>query len=76
MSEAPSMTMEAELTKHQVKELQQEIEDLKIQLETKVGWTDYLICCGNLQMYTVPSVWKCIDSHLGKMSLVFLRGIY
>ncbi|XP_040206973.1 ninein-like protein isoform X5 [Rana temporaria] len=38
MSEAPSMTMEAELTKHQVKELQQEIEDLKIQLETKVNY--------------------------------------
>ncbi|XP_018428791.1 PREDICTED: ninein-like protein [Nanorana parkeri] len=38
MSGAPSMTMEAELTKHQVKELQQEIEDLKIQLETKVNY--------------------------------------
>ncbi|XP_068088354.1 ninein-like protein isoform X5 [Hyperolius riggenbachi] len=38
MSEGPSMNMEAELTKHQVKELQQEIEDLKIQLETKVNY--------------------------------------
>ncbi|XP_072265543.1 ninein-like protein isoform X1 [Pyxicephalus adspersus] len=38
LPEAPSMTMEAELTKHQVKELQQEIEDLKIQLETKVNY--------------------------------------
>ncbi|XP_056423529.1 ninein-like protein isoform X2 [Hyla sarda] len=35
---ASTMTMEAELTKHQVKELQQEIQDLKIQLETKVNY--------------------------------------
>ncbi|XP_040285579.1 ninein-like protein isoform X4 [Bufo bufo] len=33
---ASPMNMEVELTKHQVKELQQEIQDLKIQLETKV----------------------------------------
>ncbi|KAG9484207.1 hypothetical protein GDO78_009883 [Eleutherodactylus coqui] len=32
------MNMEVELTKHQVKELQQEIQDLKIQLETKVNY--------------------------------------
>ncbi|XP_075719044.1 ninein-like protein isoform X4 [Rhinoderma darwinii] len=35
---ASPMNMEAELTKHQVKELQQEIQDLKIQLETKVNY--------------------------------------
>ncbi|XP_069625086.1 ninein-like protein isoform X3 [Ranitomeya imitator] len=33
-----TMNMEVELTKHQVKELQQEIQDLKIQLETKVNY--------------------------------------
>ncbi|KAM9316775.1 ninein-like protein [Gastrophryne carolinensis] len=38
ISEASPVTMEAELTKHQVKELQQEIGDLKIQLETKVNY--------------------------------------
>ncbi|XP_063774182.1 ninein-like protein isoform X2 [Pseudophryne corroboree] len=37
-SETSPMTMEAELTKHQVKELQQEIQDLKILLETKVNY--------------------------------------
>ncbi|XP_069810502.1 ninein-like protein isoform X3 [Dendropsophus ebraccatus] len=35
---ASTMNMEVELTKHQVKELQQEIQDLKIQLETKVNY--------------------------------------
>ncbi|KAG8544755.1 hypothetical protein GDO81_021966 [Engystomops pustulosus] len=33
-----TMNMEVELTKHQVKELEQEIQDLKIQLETKVNY--------------------------------------
>ncbi|KAM4042343.1 ninein-like protein [Anomaloglossus baeobatrachus] len=33
-----TMNMEVELTKHQVKEQQQEIQDLKIQLETKVNY--------------------------------------
>ncbi|XP_075059882.1 ninein-like protein isoform X3 [Mixophyes fleayi] len=37
-SETSPMTMEAELTKHQVKELQQEVQDLKILLETKVNY--------------------------------------
>ncbi|KAM3931512.1 ninein-like protein [Leptodactylus fuscus] len=36
--QASSVNMEVELTKHQVKELQQEIQDLKIQLETKVNY--------------------------------------
>ncbi|XP_053567935.1 ninein-like protein isoform X1 [Bombina bombina] len=37
-SDCSPMNMEVELTKHQVKEQQQEIQDLKIQLETKVNY--------------------------------------
>ncbi|XP_053316599.1 ninein-like protein isoform X1 [Spea bombifrons] len=37
-SESSPMNMETELTKHQLKEQQQEIQDLKIQLETKVNY--------------------------------------
>ncbi|KAM8947370.1 ninein-like protein [Pelodytes ibericus] len=37
-SESPPMNMETELTKHQLKEQHQEIQDLKIQLETKVNY--------------------------------------
>ncbi|XP_075452441.1 ninein-like protein isoform X10 [Ascaphus truei] len=37
-SESSPMNMDAELTKHQLKEQQQEVQDLRIQLETKVNY--------------------------------------